>query len=297
MGLFQKLGLHQIADKINAFIEDEPLEAATVVEKWDLDTLDGIQSIPDEQDLLKHFYDGTFNESILYKLQRKATEHNKAGDSDLMLACLEKSFNIMLTSDYFYGDYADRYVSYLKKYRQFDKAREVQQILDQMENKNYISEIAKAIKDAKELGTDLLEADIPKPADAKTAMYRGRIYSISGNDSRFPKLPDDIEDTSITLYPFVYGVNEPTICKSGDEIERSNRPFKDTRSSKERKEYSEMQSAYLEEKKNRVDYDWVWEHLPDIAPKSLSGYTKMRNTNSQNYQKIVKAAAEKGYTI
>lgn len=291
MGLLQKFGLQNVTDKISSLIGETPHET------WDLDSLEGINSIPDQQELLSHFSDGTFNDSILYRLQKKATEHKKADNIELALACLEKSFNIMLSSDYYYGDYAYRYVSYLKKYRYFDKAREIQKIIDDRDDVNIISEVTHAIENARRLGTDLLEADIPKPADEKTAIYRGRIYSISGNDSRFPKLPDDIDDTDISLYPFVYGVSEPTICKPGMEIERSNRPFKDTRSSKERKEFSEIQAAYAEEEKNRTDYDWIWEHLPDIAPKSLSGYTKMRNSNSQNYQKLVKAAAEKGYII
>lgn len=266
-------------------------------EVWDLDSFEGINNIPDRQEILHHFSEGTFNNSILYRLQKKASEHKKNDNIELALACLEKSFNIMLSSDYFYGDYADRYVSYLKKYRYFSKAREIQAIIDGIEKDNTTSELDQVIENARRLGTDLLEADIPKPADAKTAIYRGRIYSISGNDTRFPKLPEDIGETDISLYPFVYGISESQICKSGKEIEHSNRPFKDARSSSERKEFSEIQAAWAEREKNRTDYDWVWEHLPDIAPKTLSGYTKMKNSKSQNYQKLVKAAAEKGYTI
>lgn len=293
MGLFKKLGLQDFLNKA------EPFHKFNSKDTFDLETLDGINSIPVKQEILKSFHEDDFTNSILYKLQRKATEYKTQGKPELVLACLEKSFYIMINSDYYYGDYADRYVNYLKKYRYFDKAREIEKIIDDREssNVNTITELEMAIANAKRLGTDLLEADVPKPADAKTAMYRGRIYSISGTDTRFPKLPDDIEDTSIMLYPFLFGISEPNYCKPGEEIERSNRPFKDTRSSKEKKEYEEIVQSCLEEEKNRKDYDWIWENLPDIAPKSLSGYTKMRNSNSSNYKRIVQVASEKGYKI
>ncbi|MFQ8662244.1 MAG: hypothetical protein ACLR9S_01405 [Lachnospiraceae bacterium] len=67
----------------------------------------------------------------------------------------------------------------------------------------------KVLSDAKSLGTDLLEADFPPNSSDKEKMYGGKIYSISGKDKRFPKLPADIFDTEISLYPFVYGVSEP----------------------------------------------------------------------------------------
>ena len=35
-------------------------------------------------------------------------------------------------------------------------------------------------------------------------------------------------------------------------------------------------------------------HLPRIAPKSLNGYSRMKNSNSKNFQKIRKMAMEKG---
>lgn len=161
----------------------------------------------------------------------------------------------------------------------------------------YNTELKEVLKNARTLKTDLLEADFPTPTDEKTAMYRGRIYNISGKDKRFPKLPNDICDTEITLNPFVYGASEPLYCKPGKEIEFSNRPFKDTRTAKEKKEYDEILQRQRETEKNRADYDWILKNLPEIAPKSLSGYVRMKNSNSTNYKKIVEIAKQKGYTI
>lgn len=275
--------------------------AKTIIKElapYDLTTKEGIESIPNKQPLLKAMQNGEFSDTILSKLQKKATEYKKENNIEMFLLCLEKSYFIMKESDYFYGPYADRYVSFLKKYRYFDKAREIQKELEVLDTESdCLSELDMAIQNAKSLRTDLLEADFPKPTDAKTAMYRGRIFSISGKDKRFPKLPDDIQETALTLYPFVYGSSEPSYCKPGKEIEFSNKLFKDNRSSKEKQEYNEMIKEAQEAEQNSIDYDWVWENLPDIAPKSLSGYVRMKNTNSKNFQKLQSAAKEKGYII
>lgn len=42
---------------------------------------------------------------------------------------------------------------------------------------------------------------------------------------------------------------------------------------------------------------WIQQNLPELCPKSLSGFRRMKSQNTKNYQKIVQAAAEKGYTI
>lgn len=47
----------------------------------------------------------------------------------------------------------------------------------------------------------------------------------------------------------------------------------------------------------RREYDWLWEHTPDICPKSLAAYSKMKNANSEKYQLLVKAAHEHGFKI
>lgn len=54
--------------------------------------------------------------------------------------------------------------------------------------------------------------------------------------------------------------------------------------------------AYLE-KKHKKQYNWICDNLPDLAPKSLGGYTKMKNSNSKNYQKIVDLANKLGKNI
>ena len=80
-------------------------------------------------------------------------------------------------------------------------------------------------------------------------------------------------------------------------IDYSNRPFIDDRTSDEVVAYDNYIQKQLDEQKNRNDYDWICEHLSEIAPKSLSGYMRMKNSNSSNYQTIVEKAKEKNYII
>lgn len=52
-----------------------------------------------------------------------------------------------------------------------------------------------------------------------------------------------------------------------------------------------------EYKKNDIDYEWVYDYLPDIAPKNKSTFIQAQKANSEKYQNIVKEAAKLGYTL
>ena len=57
--------------------------------RYDMDTLDGINAIPVPA---KNYHTGKDTQDcIYYLLQRKATEHKKAGRMDCAIACLRKS--------------------------------------------------------------------------------------------------------------------------------------------------------------------------------------------------------------
>ena len=59
------------------------------------------------------------------------------------------------------------------------------------EAKNLNNEVTtKMLNLAKEYGTDLIEVSVHGSPCEECAKYQGRIYSISGNDKRFPKYPD-----------------------------------------------------------------------------------------------------------
>lgn len=172
----------------------------------------------------------------------------------------------------------------------------------------------KIIEDATSLGTDLVEATRELACCAECAKYRGRWFSISGKDKRFPKMPINYGCTcqGINFFPVIYGISEPTYCsKSMNIIEYSNRPFIDDRKSKEKKDYNmwlkQMENEQQFEpykirlnkitEKDKREYEWLCKNLPNIAPKSFSGYTKMKRSYSKNFLKLSEQAKELGKNI
>ena len=80
-------------------------------------------------------------------------------------------------------------------------------------------------------------------------------------------------------------------------IAYSNRPFTDDRTSEEIESYNIALKKANDDFINSEEYDWLFEHLPEIAPKSLSGYVRMKNSKSNNFMKLVEKAKESGYEI
>ena len=96
------------------------------------------------------------------------------------------------------------------------------------------------------------------------------------------------------LFPFWEGISEPAYYSLRRLRELNLMPMRDTRTSEESALYERRQSDLAAEKKDRDDYAWLQEHLPEIAPKSFGGYRRMKNSNSNNFQKLVCAAQEQG---
>lgn len=168
------------------------------------------------------------------------------------------------------------------------------------------------LENAKELDTDLVEASYHRGCCGECAKYRGRWFSVSGKDKRFPKMPVDYGCTcsGLIFSPVIYGISEPAYCDT-DIIEYSNRPFVDDRTEEEKAncdiekrnaEADEMWSKY-EKRWNAIreydhkQYDRLAEELPDIAPKSYSGYMRMKKNNTKNYQKLFSEAASHGINL
>lgn len=278
--------------------------------KWlrgpDLNSIDGIRSIPVPKSKEKNSHD--VKDGMEYILQRKATEHKKNGNMDLAIECLKKSNELMPFSffEYTRKDY-ERLVKYLKQAKRFDEARAEEKQLDKMFGKEQLSKSTESkfarqiFRNAKEIGTDLVEMSEHHPTCGECAKYQGRVFSISGKDKRFPKLPQYAlshgklhQGCRHTFYPFIFGISNSAYGHD-DIIAYSNRSFVDDRTPEEKLKYEAMIQVEEEEEKSRKDYDWICENLPDIAPKSFSGFRKMKNSNSANFQKLCQAMHNAGY--
>ena len=66
------------------------------------------------------------------------------------------------------------------------------------------------------------------------------------------------------------------------DIKFSNRPFVDDSPPEMIKFRKEAAAHQAELDLIQTEYDWITDNLPDIAPKSLSGYKRMKNSNNKN---------------
>ena len=149
---------------------------------------------------------------------------------------------------------------------------------------------------------------------SECAKYRFRIYSISGRDKRFPKLPDYVKKYSwhcgLGTRPFVLGIHYMRLSpnKSLNEIdeliEYSNRPFVDDREDEEIERYNRIlaknKQDYIDginKEQACAEYEQILTNLPDISPKSQGGYLKMKKSNSANFQKLKEKAISSGIEI
>lgn len=164
----------------------------------------------------------------------------------------------------------------------------------------------KLSKNAKQLGSDLVEADYFLACCSECAKYRGRVFSVSGKDKRFPKKPPDYQCDcpGLIYFPFIYGISEPNVNtylnRSVDIIKFSNRPFRDERTKKEKQDFEMYKKQIVLEKQKEIDraeYNDLMKILPNDMPKSFAAYRRMKNSNSPGFIKILQLAQQANYKI
>ena len=273
----------------------------------DLDTIEGIMSIPIPKYAPLQGM-GNPSNNIEYILQKKATEHKRNGRMDLAIACLRKANEIFPHSNFSWPekDYM-RLVEYLKQDRQFEEAKKeelkIKELFNQLkeERKNLNEKINKQIYG----NTDIVSTNETSFVCEECAKYTKRYFSISGKNKNYPKLPEyllkDLPEhkyCAITVTPVMENVSVPVWAYKGDFIKYCNRPFVDERTKEQKaffeKEVKEKKEAALD----KEFYDILFEKCPDIAPKSFSGYRRMKSANSDNYKKIITEAEKRlGYNF
>lgn len=267
---------------------------------YKMNTLEEINNIPVPTQNFQ--YNCDFTESVEYVLQRKATQFKKAGQMDLAIACLKKSNEIMPFAPMTYTskDY-ERLEKYLKLARRFDEAGSMHEHVQSTLSGQKHSIIEKRL----ELSnlSDYIEVPRLDRPCLECAKYHDRIYSKNCKNG-FPDIKIFLEYINskvcscyLSFFPFFYETSVPTLSQHNNVVAYSNRPFVDDRTPQEREKHEKYMKEVESDAKDRRDYDWICEHLPDVAPKSYGGYRNMKNKNSTNYQKIVLLAKEKNYYI
>lgn len=194
--------------------------------------------------------------------------------------------------------------------------------------------VDRVVKEARNLKTDLVIMSVHGVACPECAKYQGRVFSLYGHNQKYPRIPDAFwkyggihKGCGHAFFPFIDGVSDGdlkytlSIQKISDPrytaniIAYSNRPFVDDRPKEEllkyyhheaekRKKEEEMriareqmiENAYFHSQEKKK-YKLIQDNLPDICPKSYSGFRRMKINNTKNYQKLVEEAKKLGLDI
>lgn len=142
------------------------------------------------------------------------------------------------------------------------------------------------------LGTDLVKCTTIFPTCALCASLQGRVYSVSGNDKRFPALFETAFKHGYTLIhpncrhefmPYFEELQPAEDFKK--DIERSNRPFKDSREAKEREAYAKWQEHNRRRNDEMKEYVDLKAKLGDKMPyTNIGAFRRAARVNSPTYQ-------------
>lgn len=287
---------------------------------YNFSSIAGINAIPGPSKAFKENelqYD--FTGRVEYYLLSKAEQYITDNNPELAIACFRKAMDLMpMYGDFYPREQYMRLPRYLRKLRRFDEARAEESRIQQLFHGEYqyINELywperrkRELISLLERLGGDLVLASYVRCCCSECAKYRGRVYSYSGQDARFPKLPafllDNQHNCGISFSPFIMETSSfatPTGLTTSESeiIHYSNRPFVDDRTLAELSDWKdwELKQSRKEAKElARKDYDWLWEFLPDICPKSFSAYMRIKNSQTEKFLTIAAAAAKHGRKI
>lgn len=286
-----------------------------------------------------------YKSDIDYQLRREGFEYEKEGKIDLAIACLRKSNEIRMHArkGYKIEDYYSL-VYMLASHGFKDEAQAEKKKIDDFfsafdtNNDSFLCDkniiINRVVKEARNSGTDLVIMSVHSAACPECAKYQGRVFSISGRNNKYPKIPDAFwkyggihAGCGHGFYPFIDGVSDGdlkytlSIQKINNPrytasiVAYSNRPFIDDRpkeeilkyyqhEAKKRQSEEEMrvarenmiENAYFHSQEKKK-YKLIQDNLPDLCPKSYAGFRRMKVNNTKNYQKLVEEARKIGLCI
>lgn len=147
------------------------------------------------------------------------------------------------------------------------------------------------LENAKKFKTDLVVCSFHFGTCSECAKLQGRVYSISGKNSKYPKLPENVlkyggfhKGCRHTFLPVVEGCfsmekysDDRSKLIKVDPVKYSNRPFIDDRTEKDKEVYEH----YITKKQNDIDYEkmqrkyYEYKHICTGKPVSLKKYMQI----------------------
>lgn len=293
--------------------------------KYDLSDISDIRSIkvPD----FRSDNSGSPVYSLDYALRMRASTCSNNEQHELCSAFLWKSTELMLANTDMNWRRKDfnRLIYWHNEMGMFDEAEKAKAYLNQFElyTANRFDLLAKQFRDtafrnAKSFNSDLVVFHDQAMGCCDTcSKYIGRVYSISGRSIKFPRLPEYAKEHG-NFHPGCRCVMQAYLGgeiylhgKSCNALIASARPYRDTRKKEEIEAYDRALKAMVAERAeeerrleysrlkgiNRIEYFAIKKALPDLAPKTLTGYIRMKNSNSKNFIKLQERAKAIGITI
>ncbi len=138
-------------------------------------------------------------------------------------------------------------------------------------------------------GYDLVRMTSHYPTCEICTQFQGRVYSISGNDKRFPPLSRAFSSGYRNIHPNCRHSVHPYVESLQSEedlaadIARSNRPFEDNRPDAERALYNKQQAQNRQIRQDRYQYERYKARLGDDAPKSFHAFRKLKNAGGEKW--------------
>jgi len=146
-------------------------------------------------------------------------------------------------------------------------------------------------------GHDLVRMTEHQPTCPICAVYQGRVYSVSGNDPRYPALYETAFSRGYNIvHPRCQHSVSPYIEHLADDPagdqERSAAPFDvDPRSQRQRDAYEAGQRRKRQLRQDRRQWERYMLVLPDETP-TFSGFRRMKRANSRRWQELQAAYRE-----
>lgn len=277
---------------------------------YDTYSLEDVKSIPIP--VFNESY-GTPVYNLEYLLKMRASEEREKENYELSYALMYKAIEGMKASQIMYGkkEYM-HFIMWLYKDGRIEEAAMLEKRLQREEpevfdiNLLHKNHFLSEIKQCNDLGTDYVYCGGHTYTCSECAKYQNRVYSISGKDSAYPKLPDFVYEYGgfhpgcrHCFYPFS---GDSIADKNGnyvDALEYSNRPFVDDRTPEEIEGYNQYLKKTEKERlhdENLKAFYILKKELPDVMPKSYSTFAKYKAHNSDKYINILNSANEKGIT-
>jgi len=149
------------------------------------------------------------------------------------------------------------------------------------------------------LDYDLVEMTTHFPTCAICAPLQGRVYSISGNDSRFPPLSTAHGGPYANIHPNCRHRLVPWVKdRFGDDesntavdeaIKRSNKPFNtDPRSKAEKEKYEGEQRYKAQMRGDRIQFAKYKAVLGEDSPGTFSAFRRIKKNNEERFAEIEK---------